>query len=52
MVKEDAGVIKVEGWGDGDSGKEGTALDRGEGNGTEEIYCGGEVKELADGEVK
>ena len=47
MVEEDAGVgsgIKVEGWGDGDSGKDGAALDIGEGNGTEEIDCGDEVK--------
>ena len=55
VVEEDAGVasgIKVEGWRDGDSGKEGAALDIGEGNGTEEIDCGGEMKELADGKVK
>ena len=52
MVEEDAGVasgIKVVGWGDGDSGKKGAAFNTGEYNGTEEIDCGGEVKELADG---
>ena len=42
----------VEGWEDGDSSKEWVALDIGEGDGTEEIDCGGEVKELANGEVK
>ena len=55
VVEEDAGVasgVELEGWGNGDSGKEGEALDVGEGDGTEEIGCGGEVKELADGEVK
>ena len=55
VVEVDAGIasgIEVEGWGDGDNGKEGAALDIGEGNGAEEIDCGGEVKELADGEVR
>ena len=40
VIEENAGVasgVKVKGWGDGDSGNEGAALDVGEGDGTEEI---------------
>ena len=54
MVEEDVGRcgnVRVEGWGDGDSGEEGAVLDVGEVDRIEEIV-GGERKGVSGGEVK